>query len=70
MRYYVAMKMAERGLVSAPNIAIGQPFNIGLTCLSPMGLDGGVHAAAAQYPIAQHAAPQQHAAPPGDGALK
>jgi len=31
VRYYVAMKMAERGLVSAPNMAIGEPFNIGLT---------------------------------------
>ena len=31
VRYYVAMKMAERGLVSAPNIAVGQPFNIGIT---------------------------------------
>jgi membrane protease subunit (stomatin/prohibitin family) len=31
VRYYVAMKMAERGLVSAPNMAVGQPFNIGLT---------------------------------------
>lgn len=33
VRYYVAMKMAERGLVSAPNMAVGQPFNIGLTGL-------------------------------------
>jgi membrane protease subunit (stomatin/prohibitin family) len=31
VRYYVAMKMAERGLVSAPNMAVGQPFNIGFT---------------------------------------
>ncbi len=31
VRYCVAMKMAERGLVSAPNMAVGQPFNIGLT---------------------------------------
>jgi membrane protease subunit (stomatin/prohibitin family) len=31
VRYYVALKMAERGLVSAPNMAIGAPFNIGLT---------------------------------------
>ena len=31
VRYYVAMKMAERGLVSAPNMAVGLPFNIGLT---------------------------------------
>jgi membrane protease subunit (stomatin/prohibitin family) len=31
VRYYVAMKMAERGLVSAPNMAVGEPFNVGLT---------------------------------------
>jgi membrane protease subunit (stomatin/prohibitin family) len=31
VRYYVAMKMAERGLVSAPNMAVGAPFNIGYT---------------------------------------
>ena len=29
VRYYVAMKMAERGLISAPNMAVGAPFNIG-----------------------------------------
>ncbi len=33
VRYYVAMKMAERGLVSAPNMAVGAPFNIGYTGL-------------------------------------
>src|SRR5579863_5207323 len=33
VRYYVAMKMAENGLVSAPNMAVGEPFNIGLTGL-------------------------------------
>ena len=33
VRYYVAMKMAENGLVSAPNMAVGLPFNIGLTGL-------------------------------------
>jgi len=31
VRYYTALKMAEKGLVSAPNMAIGQPFNIGGT---------------------------------------
>jgi membrane protease subunit (stomatin/prohibitin family) len=31
VRYYVAMKMAERGLISAPNMACGAPFNIGFT---------------------------------------
>jgi membrane protease subunit (stomatin/prohibitin family) len=40
VRYYVAMKMAERGLVSAPNMAVGLPFNIGLTGLPPAGLPG------------------------------
>jgi len=34
VRYYVAMKMAERGLVSAPNMAVGEPFNIGVTPLA------------------------------------
>ncbi|HLZ56569.1 MAG TPA: SPFH domain-containing protein [Ktedonosporobacter sp.] len=29
VRYYTAMIMAERGVVSAPNMAIGHPFNIG-----------------------------------------
>ena len=29
VRYYTAMIMAERGVISAPNMAIGQPFNIG-----------------------------------------
>ena len=29
IRYYTAMIMAERGSVSAPNMAVGQPFNIG-----------------------------------------
>ncbi len=28
VRYYTAMLMAERGVVSAPNMAIGMPFNI------------------------------------------
>src|SRR5216683_2903495 len=31
VRYYVAMKMAEHGLLSAPNMAVGEPFNIGVT---------------------------------------
>jgi membrane protease subunit (stomatin/prohibitin family) len=29
VRYYTAMLMAERGVVSAPNMAIGHPFTIG-----------------------------------------
>jgi len=39
VRYYVAMKMAENGLVSAPNMAVGLPFNIGLTGL-PVSVPG------------------------------
>ncbi|HEX2910416.1 MAG TPA: SPFH domain-containing protein [Chloroflexia bacterium] len=31
IRYYTAMLMAERGTVSAPNMAVGQPFYIGGT---------------------------------------
>jgi membrane protease subunit (stomatin/prohibitin family) len=47
VRYYVAMKMAERGLVSAPNMAVGLPFNIGLTGALPAGVSGmGVPGAA------------------------
>ena len=29
IRYYLALRMAEKGLVSAPNAAAGMPFNIG-----------------------------------------
>jgi len=29
VRYYLALRMAEKGLVSAPNAAIGAPFSIG-----------------------------------------
>jgi membrane protease subunit (stomatin/prohibitin family) len=41
VRYYVAMKMAERGLVSAPNMAVGEPFNIGFTG-APFGPAAGL----------------------------
>lgn len=40
VRYYVAMKMAERGLVSAPNMAVGLPFNIGITAATMSPLAG------------------------------
>jgi membrane protease subunit (stomatin/prohibitin family) len=40
VRYYVALKMAERGLVSAPNMAVGAPFNIGLTGFGVPGVGG------------------------------
>jgi membrane protease subunit (stomatin/prohibitin family) len=62
VRYYVALKMAERGLVSAPNIAVGEAFNIGLTAaqITPLaGLSGAADGALAPVP-AQHV-PAQHA---------
>lgn len=37
IRYYTALKMAERGLVSAPNMAVGLPFNIGAQSTMPVG---------------------------------
>jgi len=36
VRYYIALKMAERGVISAPNMAVGEPFNIGLTGFGPI----------------------------------
>lgn len=40
VRYYIALQMAERGLVSAPNMAVGLPFSIGGTPSLPMSIDG------------------------------
>jgi hypothetical protein len=67
VRYYVALKMAERGLVSAPNIAVGEAFNIGLTAAQitplaglPGGADGALAPAPGQHLPAQHV-PAQHA---------
>jgi membrane protease subunit (stomatin/prohibitin family) len=62
VRYYVAIRMAERGLLSAPNIAVGEPFNIGITAIAPAaGIPGvpGMHGAG--LPAAPPAVP---AAPP------
>jgi membrane protease subunit (stomatin/prohibitin family) len=47
VRYYCAMKMAEHGLLTAPNMAVGEPFNVGLTAASvngmiPIGANGAV----------------------------
>ncbi len=47
IRYYLALRMAEKGLVSAPNAAAGLPFNIGgqtsgfYSVASETGLTGG-----------------------------
>ena len=44
VRYYLALRMAEKGLVSAPNAAAGLPFNIGgqPTGFFPLGAETGL----------------------------
>jgi len=44
VRYYLALKMAEKGLVSAPNAAAGVPFNVGgqPTGFYPVGAETGM----------------------------
>ena len=44
VRYYLALKMADKGLVSAPNAAAGVPFNIGgpQTGFYPVGAEAGL----------------------------
>lgn len=41
VRYYVAMKMAEKGVVSAPNMAVGEPYHVGASVAWPSMGDGG-----------------------------
>lgn len=45
VRYYTAMLMAQRGVLSAPNMAVGEGFQIGGTAMSnislPLGGNGG-----------------------------
>ena len=40
VRYYIAMLMAEHGLLSAPNMAVGQPFYIGAPVQATMPVAG------------------------------
>jgi membrane protease subunit (stomatin/prohibitin family) len=44
VRYYLALKMAEKGLVSAPNAAAGVPFTVGgpTTGFYPVGAETGM----------------------------
>jgi membrane protease subunit (stomatin/prohibitin family) len=44
VRYYLALRMAEKGLVSAPNAAAGLPFNIGGEAMGtyPLGPETGL----------------------------
>jgi hypothetical protein len=60
------MKMAENGLLSAPNMAVGEPFNIGITTLASGALaglpgmsdvNGGAGGALARYPDPRAADP-------------
>jgi len=51
VRYYTAMLMAQRGVISAPNMAVGQAFNIG-SAMSQVSV-----------PMAPSAAPVAPAAP-------
>jgi len=39
VRYYLALRMADRGLISAPNAAAGVPFNIGGQSLGTYPVD-------------------------------
>jgi membrane protease subunit (stomatin/prohibitin family) len=52
VRYYLALKMADRGLVSAPNAAAGQPFHIGgqPTGFYPLGPEIGLPSQASTLP--------------------
>jgi membrane protease subunit (stomatin/prohibitin family) len=52
VRYYLAIKMAERGLVSAPNAAAGLPFNIGgqPVGMYPLGPETGLPTQAPAVP--------------------
>lgn len=50
VRYYTAMLMAERGVVSAPNMAIGQPFSISGTQLTTSADRYSTNAAPAPAP--------------------
>jgi membrane protease subunit (stomatin/prohibitin family) len=61
VRYYVALKMAERGLVSAPNMAVGEPFNIGVTAVQPGLGDVGGNGAMSALTAPAVAAPAQAA---------
>ena len=52
VRYYLALRMAEKGLVSAPNAAAGLPFQIGgqPTGFYPLGPDTGLGGSAPPPP--------------------
>jgi membrane protease subunit (stomatin/prohibitin family) len=49
IRYYLALRMAEKGLVSAPNAAVGAPYTIGGNAAGIYPLDAESGTAAAKY---------------------
>ena len=55
VRYYLALQMAARGLVSAPNAAVGAPFHIGgqPTGFFPLGPETGLPPAGESFVPAQ-----------------
>ena len=56
VRYYTAMVMAQNGIISAPNMAIGQPFNIASTPV--LSTDRVAPVATAGAPVVHHTAPK------------
>jgi hypothetical protein len=53
VRYYTAIVMAEQGIISAPNMAIGQPYTIGTPqtlSTTPGGTTGSVGNAPLRQP--------------------
>jgi len=68
VRYYLALRMAERGLVSAPNAACGLPFNIGgpATGVYPLGPQTGLPGASPP-PTPRPAPPAAAPIEPGTG---
>jgi membrane protease subunit (stomatin/prohibitin family) len=49
-RFYLALRMADRGLVSAPNAAAGLPFYIGAQGIFPVATETGLGVATAAPP--------------------
>jgi membrane protease subunit (stomatin/prohibitin family) len=59
VRYYLALKMADRGLVSAPNAAAGLPFHIGgqPSGFYPLGMETGLSVQPSPQPVAPEQVP-------------
>ncbi len=61
VRYYLALRMAEKGLVSAPNAAVGEPFFVG-SQFPGLSLGGGAPSQPAQV-TGSTAAPSEATVP-------